>query len=672
MTDSTIHRRTLLRAAGASAAIAATGALSLGAACAWAASPEARGPEILDLGPAVRQFSLMSGVMIGDTVYIGSRNVEPPRIIAFHVPSGRVTARTDLAGGHSIQAIAADPSGKYVYAGVLQKDHGPNLFRWDVSNPQMPAVTLGKTGDPNLRAITVAPDGRVYAAGTTQGKDIPGPALWEYDPATGAIRSLGVPNPAANTPVGIRSVAATATTVFIGTGLMIDGTAATRAALFAYDRASGKFTNITPKEMLEGSSVRWVKLVGDRLVAGASGSSAIAAIRLDNLASYQIAKSTDDTAKAFARIGDRIIYAGGSGLRAYDFATNTIARVNTNGLELGEVWNIAERAGRAIVTSAYGFVAEIDLATGKSTVFDLVERGAQADPQAVMGIAASAGVVYVGGTGTIAKHDTRRGTVEYLRAPGEAKDAIIVDGDLITGQYSGEGIWRYDPRSGRPIAQAAKFPAAQNRPLDVCWDAAHQLALFAVQSDGAGGGAFWTYDPKGKQSRSFVNPIDRAQMVRAVATREGVAFLGGDNVLATGPRGTIVAFDPKAGKELWRLETNLGAGIGSLAIQGQHLYGIARNGTAFVVDVLLRTMVHKADIRKLAHGFSALVTNLGIVYGVSDTSVFKFDPTTFAATAVVEGINGGWYSGSHITNDEQGYLYTMRGRNLVRIKDHKR
>ena len=84
-----------------------------------------------------------------------------------------------------------------------------------------------------------------------------------------------------------------------------------------------------------------------------------------------------------------------------------------------------------------------------------------------------------------------------------------------------------------------------------------------------------------------------------------------------------------------------------------------------------RTIVHQADIGKLARGFSALVTNLGVVYGVSDTSVFKFDPGTFAATAVVEGINGGWYSGSHIASDEQGYLYTMRGRNLVRIKDHQ-
>ena len=64
-----------------------------------------------------------------------------------------------------------------------------------------------------------------------------------------------------------------------------------------------------------------------------------------------------------------------------------------------------------------------------------------------------------------------------------------------------------------------------------------------------------------------------------------------------------------------------------------------------------------------------MVTNRGVVYGVSDTTVFRFDPRTFAVTTVVSGINGGWYSGAHLANDEAGHLYTMRGRNLVRITD---
>jgi len=63
------------------------------------------------------------------------------------------------------------------------------------------------------------------------------------------------------------------------------------------------------------------------------------------------------------------------------------------------------------------------------------------------------------------------------------------------------------------------------------------------------------------------------------------------------------------------------------------------------------------------------VVNRGVVYGVSDTDVFRFHPTTFALTEVVPDIDGAWYSGAHITNDELGNLYTLQGRNLVRIDD---
>ena len=39
-------------------------------------------------------------------------------------------------------------------------------------------------------------------------------------------------------------------------------------------------------------------------------------------------------------------------------------------------------------------------------------------------------------------------------------------------------------------------------------------------------------------------------------------------------------------------------------------------------------------------------------------------------TVVAPGLNGGWYSGSHLAHDERGVLYTMRTTNLVAIDDH--
>ena len=663
-----ITRHAALLVGGVIAVATVLGSVPATATASPAASPAAvsAAPQIDDLGPAVVQFSLMSAVTIGDTLYVGSRNVEPARIVAVHVPTGKVTAVTYLDTGHSLQAMAADPTGRYVYAGVLQNAAGPqpNLYRWDVTTPQEPAVPIGRIGNRNVRALTVAPDGHVFAVG--DGGPTP-PPLWEYDPGTGQVTDLGSPDPSAT---GARAVAATDTTVFYGGGTLFGGGAA-KAGLYAYDRATGASTNITPAEMQNDPSIRELAVFDDTLMVGSAASteqSKVAAMDIGDVTSYSIATSIGKTAKKFAMIGDTVYFANEAGLMSYAPASGAIEQLSFDGPSLGEIWGVDVRGDRLVVTSAFGFVAEIDPAAGTSVITDLVTAGAPASPQAAMGLAAGLGSVYVGGTGAIAHHDLAAGSVEYLRAPGEAKDAISVGGVLITGQYSSQGIWRYDPTDGLPLSQAADFPGEQNRPQDVHWDDVNKLALVGVQSDTVGGGSLWTYDPATGQSDMLLNPIDAQQYVRAVTTRDGVAYLGGGLQNADGP-GTVVALDPVSGEEAWRVAPLPGAGISALAVQGDHLYGLTRKGGFFVVDLVQRTVVHTADVSSVSSGFAALVTNRGVVYGVSDTDVFRFHPATFAVTEVVPDINGAWYSGAHITNDELGNLYTLQGRNLVRIDD---
>ncbi|MER5366280.1 PQQ-binding-like beta-propeller repeat protein [Streptomyces sp. NPDC002722] len=662
-----ISRRHVLQAGGAAGLAAALGLAGQPAAAATADDrPTVR---ITDLGPAVVQFSLMSAVLIGDTVYIGSRNVDPVRVIALHLPTRTVVARTDLTNGHSVQALAADPTGRYLYAGVLQKaDVGkPNLFRWDLTTPGTPAEAIGRMGDRDVRALAVAPDGVLYAVG---GGAETAPALWEWDPATRAVRNAGTPGPKGTL---VRAVAATATTVFFGAGTTFNGGGDTgRATLYAYDRSAGTFTSVAPPEMENDPSIRDLAVMGDTLVVGSAGStepSKVALMDLNDLSSYTVATSTGTVAKSFTEIGDTVYFAGEDGIHGYDKRTDTIAPVESDGPDLGEIWGVDSRDGKIVVTSAFGFVAEIDPAAGTSKVTELSEAGAPETPQTAMGLAAGDGYVYVGGTGTLARHSLRTGEVVNLRAPGEAKDCVVHDGALYTGQYNSLGIWRHDPHHDRQIHQVADFPHEQNRPLDVTVDRTNGLVLAGVQSDTEGGGSLWTYHPATGRSRCFVDPIDAMQCVRGIASQDGVAYLGGDNTLTTGPRSTVVAFDPVRGEELWRIDPQQTAGTAALAVRGRHLYGLSRKGGLFVIDLRRRTLVHRADIREVCDGFAALVTNRGVVYGVSDTTVFRFDPRTFAVSTVVPAVNGGWYSGSHLTNDEAGHLYTMRGRNLIRITD---
>ncbi|MFJ6537690.1 PQQ-binding-like beta-propeller repeat protein [Paenarthrobacter sp. NPDC091711] len=672
MEKSNISRRSVLQVGGAASLAAAIGlAAGQPASASALLGSKPKATEILDLGPAVVQFSLMSGLLVGDVLYIGSRNLEPVRIIAFHVPTGKVIGQTELSNGHSIQTLAADPSGRYLYAGVLQKSTGtlPNLFRWDLNSLGTKATAIGYIGDRDVRDISVAPNGRLYAVG---GGSSTAPALWEYNPATGQVASLGIPDAGATLA---RAVAATDATVFFGAGSTLNGgSGASRACLYAYDTSSKKFTNVTPSEILPDPSIRDLAVVGDKLVVSSAGSlenAKMAALSLANHSSYALTVSEGKVAKSFAVMGDNVYFANETGLLAYSLASNTIAAVPFEGPSLGEVWGVDSRDGKLLVTSGYGFIAEIDPVSGATKTTDLGEAGAPSDPQSVMGIAAGAGYVYVGGNGVIARRSLKDGHVTNMSAPGEAKDAIVVDGALYTGQYSGQGIWSYDPRNGKPITQVADFPKEQNRPLDVCWDESNKLVLVVTQADTEGGGSLWTYDPRTGKKGFFVNPVDETQLVRAVASRDGVAYLGG-GLPDVGGAGTVVAFDPVKGKELWRIDPGQNSGVSALAVQGKYLYGVSRKGTVFVIDLPKRKLVHQADITSVSYGFAALVTNRGAVYGVSNTHVFRFDPKTFEVATVVADIDGAWYSGSHINNDEDGYLYTMRGRNLVRINDHPR
>nr|WP_240654089.1 PQQ-binding-like beta-propeller repeat protein [Streptomyces sp. AcE210] len=138
--------------------------------------------------------------------------------------------------------------------------------------------------------------------------------------------------------------------------------------------------------------------------------------------------------------------------------------------------------------------------------------------------------------------------------------------------------------------------------------------------------------------------------------------------LQGGPRATIVAVDPVTGKEKWRVDTQQSAGVAALAVQGRNLYGLTTAGKLFVIDVNTRKVLHTADVSSVSKGFAAMVVNRGVVYGVSDTTLFRFHPKTFAVTTVVAGINGAWYSGPHV-NVHGGRLYTLRDRNLVEVDD---
>ncbi|MFE4423406.1 hypothetical protein [Streptomyces sp. NPDC056817] len=586
-------------------------------------------------------------------------------MIGYHVPTRRVVSRTDLGPGQFVQALAADNMGRYLYAGIVYNGDTdqPNLFRWDLADTSQPAHAIGRAEQLDVRALAVAPDGKVYAVGMQTR-----PGLWEYDPATGQVVRIATPDPGATQA---RGVAATADTVFYASGSNLSGgDGASRAGLYAIDRQTHTVASILPPELAMDPSARDVAIFGEYIFVGTEGAdqpAKVAAIRLDDYRSYRAAVTAGKSAKCYVRIGDDVYFMA-EVLQKFSLVTGELKTLPV-GEGIGEVWGMAQVGNALVIVSAAGHVAEYDLATGKVTAQDLVAAGAPADAQLGMAVAAAGGHAYVAGNGAIAHHNLATGAVTNLAAPGEAKDMEIIGGVLHTGQYNSQGIWRFSPSSGQPPHQAVRLPVAQNRPQDVHWDAATGLLLVGVQCDTLGGGSFVTYRLTTGEVKVHVNPFDEYQMVKCVTAQDGVAYLGGENRYEPGPRGELAAWDPVAGRELWRFDPQLGDGVTSLVALGWRLYGITVRGKFFVVDLRNRTVIHTANLRALAPDRTTLVLSRGRIYGASSKSLFRVDPRSYEAAAVVPDLAAEWYSGARLAVDENNDLYTLRGRNLIRVRD---
>ncbi|MDR2998269.1 MAG: PQQ-like beta-propeller repeat protein, partial [Microbacterium sp.] len=626
---------------------------------------------VTDLGAGVTAFTHAAATRVGDTVYIASRNIDPMRIIGFHIPSGTVTSVTE-APGISTQLLVPDADGRYLDAAIRQYDSapGPGLIRLDLSRPRSPKEDLHDIPALDPYALAVSPDGVLYFGGREMSKDLR-PRLRRYDTSTGVLDEVAIPDPDATM---IRALAATADEVYIGTGSVLNALpTSSKAGLWVMDRATNSVRSILPPEFAGGVEVRDIVVVDENTLCAAGVTpqgAALAFIDRADPSSYTLAYSgRGGSAKNLVHADGRF-YALLAGIREYDPATGAFRDLTPKDVELGELWGLFVRDGKLWTVSAFALAVEIDLASGEHVLHDLIEAGAPADALLAMSVAAGAGGVYVGGTNAVTRRDMSTGEVTRLYAGSEAKDIAVVDGVAYFGQYSGVGILRHDPAAdGRWPRLVEKFPAGQNRPHQVVWDDVNGLLLLGLQNDTQGGGSLLAYDPVADALTAAINPIDTRQMVRSVATHEGVAYLGGD---VTGGRGVVVAWNPVTRSELWRVDPlEDAAGVTGLAVRGNHLYVMGYRGELAVLDLTTRTVVHRSRHRDAVPTYGTLLVSRGMVYGTSSAEFFRFDPKTFTRTDLAT-LNGEWYGIPRSAVDENEDFYAVRGRNLVRIRVSQR
>lgn len=628
-------------------------------------------PETTDLGPGVTAFALAAGVAVGDVVYIQTRNMDPVRIVGLDLVTQRVVSESVIDAPKGSQAVCGDREGRYVYIGT--DGVRSCLHRVDTQAPNEPGVPLVRVPGLDVQSVDVAPDGIVFFSGNGGGQSL----LWQYDPAT------GVSSPIGEMPASIHvfaGVAATLSHVYAG-GYLKRADGSLQAVLIAVDRKNNVTSSILPDEMSGHAEIRDVNVIDDRVVVGSRTSGEafchLALIDVNDHSSYVLADGINSRyVFRFCGLGGKIYFGGMGGLAVYDPSTNLAKRLPIPGIDVGFTWDISTWNDKLAITSAGNFVAVVDPDVPEGVAIDIVGAGARPDPQLAMGLAADLEYAYVGGNGVIMRHDLATGKTTALPVGGESKNMLLLDGVLYTAQYNPGGIWRYDPRDGRPPRQIAGLPTGQNRGLDVAHDDVNNLLLVGGRSDTLGAGAFGVYDLATSAFRTYVNPIDDRQMVRTVTASDGVAYLGGDLASGSGTVGTVVAFDPVGGRELWRVETGATrGGIGGIAVFAGKLFVMGSKGEFWVIDLTTHRIIHTADVQHLAPNRAQLDVNRGWVYGVSDGGqgrpggrLFRIDPADYSFEVVVE-TDGMYYSGPSISIDEDNQIYTMRERNLVRISD---
>lgn len=617
---------------------------------------------VTDLGPGVQTFTMMSSVQVGDTVYMSTRNVEPMKVVGYHVPTRTITSITDVFG-ESTQAMAADPDGHYLY-GCVRTNFGDNvtpvsqLFRIDLTAAGRPLEPLEAITGLIPFAMTVAPDGVVYFTGRQSS-----PRLYEYVPETATLREFATPDPEAQYG---RSLAATASTVFIGLRGTNPSTGAGAARLYRVDRSTGASVSILPAEFSRTAEVRDVLLVDGSLVL-VNGSLGVIMSESDP-SRYTVLRSPLNLGKLPVKLGEKYYFAGSRELVEYDPVSKAFRDATPIGVDQGTVWGLFPLGTRLLVVSAYGAVLEVDPVTRAAQQVDLMAAGAPAGTQLAMSVAAAAGTVYVGGTNAIGRHDLATGQVRNISASGEAKDIVAFEDRVYTGQYSGWGVMGYTPGGADSLTLLAALPAAQNRPHHLLWDDSRQRLYVGSGSDANVFGALSIFDPMAKKIEyTLENPFgDGQQQVRCLTRRDNVLFLGGESAAG----GQVMAWDLDSRTELWRIAiTPSPRAVCGLAIHGDTLYALGHSGSLSVIGLRggTGTLVRTTQYPALVPDWGSLTVHGGCVYGVSKATFFRIDQKTHVPVVLVDDLAAEWYGVPRVAAAESGAFYGIRQRNLVRI-----
>ncbi len=605
----------------------------------------AGGVRVTDLGAGLLTLEINRTFVAGDTHYVLSRRMVPSTLVGYNFVDDELVLNRPVVlngepttGGRGMAAV-----GDYLYVAMGIEGREVALVRVDTRDHRIEEV---ERLFPPVRVVwdmDASPDGKLYIATSRQTNA----RVYEYDTGNGELRDMGSFE---ETPrQDARSIAATEDKVYVGIGYnAID--------LWSVDRATGNRESILPPE-LRDSGHYWLYALDaneDWVAAGTEGPDArLAIIDRRDYANYRIVDFGRRTIHFIDLAGDTVYFGGGSGIWAYDIASETGEQVTTMPANRG----LAYRDGVLHGGAGSERIGRYDIAGDRLTMINLLDHGVDSGAEPAQSLAAGGGKVYFGGR-SLGVRDLQSGKLEVVNAPGEAKSMTVIDGRLYMAMYTSGHLVRYDPADGS-IETLAEAPEGQLRPRVLHFDEPHNLLLMGTQADELGGGALTVYNRETGESEAFVNPLGE-RAIATMASGDGVIY-----VAAQRDGGEVAAWNPGSGEWLWRTVPLSGSWAMGLAEMDGRLYGLGVRGTLFVMDP------QTGEVRETKRPFSwggRLLAGRDRIYGVTDDQFFRFDPRTLNVEILVDGLDSRWFPNwPSLARDEDGAFYVVREANVLKV-----
>lgn len=600
----------------------ALGAVSLGAVLTLTMSPAhaetVTEPTLTDLGPAAVGTAVNGAELVGDNLYIVSRQAVPSTLTTLNLESRTVTDVTTVPSGIEGWAATAVNDGRDLYFGM----HTPaDLYHFDIVTGELDTTPVA-TFPRELLVMdqTASPDGLVYIGGMSRSAaTTEGGGVYAFDPSTGTYTDLGIPEPGQRY---VRSIVANEETVFAGLG---------GAASIQYrDRSATSWTEISIPELEGESFVYDMALEGRYLTFGTEPSGLFGVVDLETSEVTVVPVPDGRTVDSIVMDGTTAYFTvrPEGKLYSYDIASATLTELAlpSPGTEHRKLF-VSE--GRIIGVGGAGDVWFYDLATGEVDLLTSIESGMPRSPErAAQSLTVFEGDAYVGGHWGIQRHDGTSQESTRFAIPGETKTMLGAEGQLLASIYPASQVWTYDPAS-RETAHLASIRDNQMRPRTSHFnDATGKLLVGTREVYGNVGGALSVIDPDTGDISTYRDlSVDQAPV--SIASIDEVAFIGheiyGEVLPATTTEARLVSWNIEAAEKGWDIVPVPGApAINALATtntaNGPILYGTTDTGWVFSVDPANGEVIDRV---KPATRANDLVVNSTGVYTLMNGGIFR-------------------------------------------------